>query len=359
MRVITILPAALLLLATATPSLADKAESRAAASSVQSETSGGALTLEAIAALPAEVAPLEVTFKVQNPKPLTAKQRFAIPAYSIGFFRTGEVRATAGGFGSASVQRSSKIETYLSGIDDAALTALADEAYLDLVERLKTAGIEVVPAEQLMATPEFGGLKRQDKITGGKGKIDGRAEKGWTTHGAAPVGVSSGLGFSPTPLSGFAQIGVFSTMNKLSKAVDAALIVPRLGIDYADMESSGSKIWGGSASVSAETRFAINALSKASVSYGIGPAGDSCELLLKDAVGSPEPFAVLQHTADNSDSAALSTAFALMGLSNMYAQRNTYAVQVAPERYKALVRAAYAGFNQAIVDEIRKARGLS
>jgi hypothetical protein len=129
MRGITILPAALLALAFATPSLADKAESRAGASSFQSETSGGALTLDAISALPAEVEPLPVTFKVINSKTLTDKPRFAIPSYSIGFFRTGEVRATAGGFGSSNVQRSSKIETYLTGIDDAALTALADEAY--------------------------------------------------------------------------------------------------------------------------------------------------------------------------------------------------------------------------------------
>ena len=60
MRGITILSAALFALATATPSLADKAESRAGASSFQSETSGGALTLEAISALPAEVEPLPV-----------------------------------------------------------------------------------------------------------------------------------------------------------------------------------------------------------------------------------------------------------------------------------------------------------
>ncbi len=357
MRLTTIGSAAIVLLMTGTGAWADKAESRAGASSFSSDTSAGPLTLDAIAVLPADLPPIPVTFKVMNDTILGAKPRVAIPSYSIAFFRTGEVRASAGGFGSANVQRSSKIETYLSGIDDAALTALADEAYQDLVSRLAAAGIEMVPADQLMATPEFQKLKRLDKVTGAKGKIDGRAEKGWTIHGGGPVGASSGMSFNPTPMAGFAMIGANNALFKVGKAVDAVMIAPQLGIDYSDMESSGSKIWGGSASVSTETRFAINMRSKVTTAYGIGPAGNIGDLHLEEAIGTAEPFAVLQHTKDGSDSAALSTAFALMGLSNMYAQRNTYAVQVAPERYKALVRAAYAGFNQAIVDEIKKARG--
>lgn len=358
MRSTTVLAATIALLVSGTVTSADKAESRAGATSARSETGGGELTLEAVAALPSDLPALPVTFKILNTKILGAKPRVAIPAYSIAFIRTGEVRASAGGFGSANVQRSSKIETYLSGIDEAALTSLTDDAYQDLVSRLGAAGIEMVPADKLMATDEFQKLKRQDKITGAKGKIDGRAEKGWTIHGGGPVGVSSGLGFNPTPVGGLAMIGANTALFKLSKAVDAVMIAPQLGIDYSDMESSGSKTWGGSASVSAETRFAINARSKVTMAYGIGPAGDVGDMTIKEAIGTAEPFAVLQHTKDASDSAALSKGFALMGLGNMYAQRNTYAVQVVPSRYTALVRAAYAGFNQGIVDEIKKARSV-
>lgn len=357
MRGMMIAGAAAIALAAGSGAWAQKVESTAKANRAGSEETGG-LTLEQIAALPTDIAPLPVAFKVAAPKILAFMPRIAIPSYSVGFIRTGEARASASGFGSSMVQRSSKIETYLAGIDDAALTALTEEAYQDLVARLTAAGIEVVPAAEMQGRPEFRNLKQQAALTGGSGQIDGRSKKGWTTHSPTTIGVLSGLGFNPTPTGAMSTIGVSMALGKFSKAANAVILAPQLGIDYADFESTGNRTWGGSATVSAETRFAINARSKVATLYGIGPSVNPGDMIMREAVGTAEPFAVLDHVQDKSDSVSLATAFATMGLGNMYNQRNVYAVRVDQARYTALVRAAYRGFNQAIVDEVKKARGI-
>jgi hypothetical protein len=61
---------------------------------------------------------------------------------------------------------------------------------------------------------------------------------------------------------------------------------------------------------------------------------------------------------DRSDSVAISNALATAGLGSLYRQSQVYAIEVAPERYTALVRAAFQGLNMSIVAELRKARGL-
>lgn len=346
----------------ATGATAQRVDSTARASRAGVETSGGAMTLAQLAALPKEIAPLPVSFTSQRPQVMKGKPRIAVPSYSIGFIRTGEARATAGGVGSSMVSRSSKIETYLTGVDDAVLTDLTEEAYQDLVAQLKAAGVDVVSAAELTGTAEFQSAPKQAAVSGGKGKIDSRAEKGWTIHGAKSAPLVAGMGFNPSTMGMMGLMGGLRSLNKISLATNSVMIVPQLGIDYADMESSGQQTWGGSASVSAETRFSINSRSRVSLSFGVGPSGDMGSLdmkggIAKGSVGTPEPFAVLVHTQDKSDSAAVSNAFAMMGLGNMYNQKNVYAVRADPDRYKALVRAAFRGFNAAIVAEVKKARG--
>ena len=43
-------------------------------------------------------------------------------------------------------------------------------------------------------------------------------------------------------------------------------------------------------------------------------------------------------------------------MGSMYRQSKYYGVEISPERYRALARAAYEGLNTAIVAEIQKAR---
>jgi hypothetical protein len=71
-----------------------------------------------------------------------------------------------------------------------------------------------------------------------------------------------------------------------------------------------------------------------------------------DPSGADEALGVLFEVDDK----ALSNAFAMAGLGSIYRQSKHYGVEAVPERYAALARAAYEGFNATLVDEIVKAR---
>lgn len=307
----------------------------------------------------APIDPLPVGFKGDG-KVFAKRPKVAVLGYSVAFFRTGEARATAGGFGSESAIRSSKVSTYMTGISDADLQKIVDAANADLAERLKGTGVPVLTEAELSSLGEYAKVQWGPAgAIGGKGKIDGRAEKGWTTHAPSGQRVVNGFFFNPVAMGMMAAVGNMNTLGKLAHEADAILVIPQLGLDYADIESSGQKTWGGRASVSAETEFGINARSQVVLINGsrggyMGPGG----LMVKGPVGAREPFARLIHEKDSSDSAAISSAMAIMGLGSFYRQANTYEARVDAARYAVLAKAAYEGFNQAIVDLVKSGKGI-
>lgn len=72
--------------------------------------------------------------------------------------------------------------------------------------------------------------------------------------------------------------------------------------------------------------------------------------------GSDELFGVLVQTEDRSDDVGMHNAFAEAGMGSVYRQSLVYAVEADPGRFAALCRAAFQGFNTALVEEIRRAR---
>ena len=72
--------------------------------------------------------------------------------------------------------------------------------------------------------------------------------------------------------------------------------------------------------------------------------------------GSPEPFAVMVKAGDRSDSKGLHNALVEAGFGSLYRQSLVYAVEADPGRFAALSRAAFQGYNAALVEEIRRAR---
>lgn len=346
--------AALIALALAAPTAAQtRIEQGAGRNSAASRATGAVDLSQPLA----PIDPLPVAFKGDG-KVFAKRPKVAVLGYSVAFFRTGEARATAGGFGSESAIRSSKVETYMTGISDAQLQKIVDAANADLAQRLQGTGVAVLTEAELASLSEYAKVQWASGKLGGKGKIDGRAEKGWTTHAASGQRLVNGFYFNPVPMGMMGAVGNMNTLGKLAHEADAILVIPQLGLDYADIESSGQKTWGGRAGVSAETEFAINARSQVVLINGskggyMGPGA----LVVRGAVGAREPFARLIHEKDNSDSAAISSAMALMGMGSFYRQAKTYEARVDAARYGVLARAAYEGFNQAIAELVKSGRG--
>jgi hypothetical protein len=316
---------------------------------VGSQESGFA-SLSQIGMLPRVVPAMPLRLKPWNPKVSTKRPRILVPTYALALVRTGKVSAFGGGAGSEMAPRRTSITTALVGVDDALAEQLAEEAYQDLRTRLTAAGFDVVGPEEIAASPEIGRLQLVGQRARGLG--------GMSVYGPRSAPLRTGHPYTSAPLSSSKSAMVFSDM---SAELDALVLTPQMALDYQWLESTGRRTYVGSAQVEAKVWFSVQSGSGAHFVYGqrkglgSGPYGG---FLMEGHHGSEEPFGIMYEVDDRSDSVALSNAFATAGLGSLYRQSQVYAIEVAPERYAALVRAAFQGLNMSIVAELRKARGL-
>ncbi len=246
--------------------------------------------------------------------------------------------------------RRTSITTALVGVEDDLAEQLAEEAYQDLVSRLKAAGFDVVGPEEIAASPEIARLQPVGRRAKGLG--------GMSVYGPRSAPLLTGHPYTAAPLSSSKSAMVFSD---ISAELDALVLTPQMALDYQWLESTGRRTYVGSAQVEAKVWFNVMSGSGAHFVYGqrkglgSGPYGG---FLMEGHHGSAEPFGIMYEVDDRSDSVALSNALANAGLGSLYRQSQVYAIEVAPERYAALVRAAFQGLNMSIVAELKKARGL-
>lgn len=85
---------------------------------------------------------------------LKGVRRLAIPLFSVQFVTGDQVSAETSGFAAAGRARSSAFYT-LAGVGEADFQALAAALYQRLVQSLTEAGLEVVPSEQVLASPTW------------------------------------------------------------------------------------------------------------------------------------------------------------------------------------------------------------
>jgi hypothetical protein len=311
---------------------------------------GGYANLGQIAMLPRTVAALPLKLKPWNPNVSTKRPRILVPTYALALVRTGKVSAFAGGAGSEMAPRRTSLTTALVGVSDQMAEKLAQEAYDDLVTRLKAAGFDVVRPEEITASPEIGRLPVVGTMA--------RGVSGMSVYGPATAPLRAGHPYGSAVLAGSRSAIVFSD---ISAELDALILTPQLALDYQWLESTGRRTYVGSAQVEAKVWFSVLSGSGANFVYGqrkglgSGPYGG---FLMDGHHGSPEAFGVMYEVEDRSDDPAIHNAFAQAGLGSLYRQSKVYAIEVALERYAALARAAFQGLNISIVAELKKARGL-
>ena len=312
---------------------------------------GGFASLGQIGMLPKVMPSLPLRLKPWNPKVSTKRPRILVPTYALALVRSGKTSAFAGGAGSEMAARRTSLSTALVGVSDTLAEQLAQEAYDDLVARLTAAGFDVVTPDEVAATPEAGRLELVGTRT--------RGINGMSVYGPRSAPLRSGHPYTSAVLS---SSRAAIALTDMSIETDALVLTPQLALDYQQLESTGRRTYVGSAQVGAKVWFDVLSGSGANFmvggsrkGLGSGPYGG---FLLDGNHGSTEPFGIMYEVDDRSDSVALSNAFATAGLGSLYRQSQVYAVEVSPDRYAALVRAAFQGLNISIVAELKKARGL-
>ena len=295
--------------------------------------------------LPRTTAPFDVPLKVSNGRNLKAKPRVVVPGYTFAVVQHGGVRSSGAGQGSEINQRATSISTVLIGVTDEIASKLADEANADLVKRLRDAGIDVVPPGELAANPDMARLRSLG--------VKAKGPNDWDVYGSATTPIYAGLPLT----SGMSGPGTAIALTDVSFGLNAIVLEPFIALDYERIGGSGQRTYSGSASASAELRFRI-AAGGANFIYGTahgkgsGPGGS----LTTDGAGTDELFGVMFEINDKSDDPEITSTFARLGMGSLYRQSKYYGVEVDPDRYQTLARAAYQGLNAAIVAEILKAR---
>ena len=307
-----------------------------------SSASGG-MTMEQLQAMPRELPALTVPLKGQFVRFFAGKRRVYVPSFSLMITQSGEAKAYAGGSGSSDNARVSEIQTTLTGITDDLGVSLAGESYADLITRLQQAGYDVVTAPPAGSPAPIG--------------TTATSFSGQPVYGPRNAPLTPGMPW--LKLGG----GTGTTFNSLvgrgnPDGEDLIVLLPGMGIDYEPLQSSGNRLYGATAEVGTRLRFHIIGFSGALFAlHSPQPynAHWNGNFLLENGSGTDEPFAVLVQTGDKSDSRALHTGLALLGVSSRFKQKKIYEAQAEPGRFAALTRAAFQGLNASLVDQIKLA----
>lgn len=84
-------------------------------------------------------------------------EKIAVPFFRIRFIKNTKKAASSssGGLPSQQVEAKQIIETTLAGVDDVTMQAITDEAYADLVKKLKDAGLSILTGNDVASTEFF------------------------------------------------------------------------------------------------------------------------------------------------------------------------------------------------------------
>lgn len=281
------------------------------------------------------------------------RSRVAIPSYSINYIIAQKASAAGG------VSVKAKSTTILTGIDEATMRQVVDEAFADLKAQLATAGVALATDAEAANVLSTSGtvLTPGNVYRGGDGGIViGKGiKKQFISFGAtaAPLTELFQPGGKTGGLGAIGKIGSTNKLNTPGEAIDATLVFPSLTLDFAESEVSVNRTLAGGkrASASSEVKFSIRAESPVNIqnpaTRGIGTPGTLRPA--KDA-SSDVVFA----TVEGSSGATSQTNYG--SLFDDGTIKNSNQVVADPAKWTELARAAYRSYNAAIVAAVQQAR---
>ncbi len=189
-------------------------------------------------------------FSIADTKALKGVKRVAVPVFAVEFITADNVSAKTSGFGSAG--RASMTSYFkLLGVGEVDFQAITDALYLAFLAELKTSGVEVLEAQQVIAAPAY--RKLVAGTTPAPIKSDssmmmsppGLGIYGFAKMGGGNSAKSKGLfGALSDVGGGFAAVGAIGDTIQLSTELDASLIEVRMRVNFAQLTNENKGFFG-------------------------------------------------------------------------------------------------------------------
>lgn len=284
---------------------------------------------------------LPVVFKVTGAKYMKGQPRIAVGSYPVTYMMAARAKATTGSFQLGGAE----MAIFLDGPQEADLRELANEAHKDLLARFDAAGMPSVPPADVAANPDLSKVKRAPgNTTNDKGIIDSRATKSWVTYSADNAPLFDGQG-----KNGPGDMLLLGKFGKPGLALGATFVQPRLIIDFTNLNASKQRVvTSGTARVGGEVEFSIDPLS---IVHVITPDKKGLGLFAR-----LDPKSQVLSDVAMKGELAKDVKAPPVNFNSIFGKSAVHAVRVDVAEWKDQVRAAYRGYNQAIVDEFKKAR---
>jgi hypothetical protein len=316
------------------------------------------LSIPAFAISPADIATADIRklVDVKSLRGAKGSKRVAVPGYRVIFTTRTKVVANAedwlGGVGGGrSSGAKSTMEVVLGNVEFASLQAVADDAYADFLEDLKTGGLEVVAPDAVTASAAF----QKMKMTGST------AEQPYTKNSRDRK--TSYVVASPTAIplwftnwdGDVSDQGMNQTntraLSAMAKELDALILFPIVHVDFATVGASGGK-FARRASVTAKAAIYAN---PAYTLFFIANDKGAAFARMTDGIGvegDPGDFV----TADQASNEALIGSMQKIGIDfGPVKSRKNMVLQTNRENFQSLALEALGGVNEAFRRAIQEA----
>jgi hypothetical protein len=267
------------------------------------------------------------TFGKNATKVLPGNKRVGVAGFRVVFITDNSIKAQVRASYFGGTDRSganARMDVALTGVDNATLQAITDQAYASFLAQLALAGRDVVPQSELQAF-----LSQVEVASGAP----------YTKEVTLGYGKQTGVAFSPTGMPlWFTHVdpvwgdkGPFKQHNTRSFAtaseqLQAILVNPLIVVDFAQMSSSGNRsgFLAREAEVGATLAMSVGAFSsnitRAEKAHsGIVTKGDDATVSLQQPIVSEIGFATLEQLKEEDNSGAKGIFDAIgkgMGLAN-------------------------------------------
>lgn len=317
------------------------------------------LSVNAFAISPADVATTDIRklVDVRSIRGAKGAKRIAVPGYRVIFTTRTKVVANAedwlGGVGGGrSSGAKATMEVVLGNVEFPTLQAIADAAYADFIDDLKSGGMEVVP----LATITASAAHQKFKITGST------AEKPYTKRSRDKK--TDYIVVSPTAIplwftnfdgdisdQGMSQTNIRALM-AMAKELDALVLFPIMHIDFATVGGSGGKF---ARRASVEAKAAVYANPAYTLFYIANDKGGAFARM-NDGIGvegDPGEFV----KADEASNAAFIGSMQKIGIDfGPVRSKKNMVLQTNRENFHSLAFEALAGTNEAFRRALQEAQ---
>ncbi len=299
-------------------------------------------------------------FRVAEGKALKDVKKVAVPLFSVEFVIADAQRAETSGF-AAGGRASSTLAYTLKGVDEADFQAITTTLYERFLADLKSAGIEVVPYEQVAALPSFkklaaGGvpspIKSDSVITVAPPGMPiygfNKVQTGGTGSGSALFGALSQMG------AGFGAIGAVMDTVTLQQELGAVVIEVQMKVNFVQLTNNNKGFLGrmaSSASVDSKVQPSVGSATFSVMSATRGTLTLTQPLAL-DAAAFSDVRKKESSTGEKAGLVAVAVLGALIGGGNSSTRDDMEAV-ADPAKYRDIVGTGLGTVTQMFVQRLR------